>query len=409
MYDILQRKNKVLSDQAVTFAGKLVQQSSMSLGEEKVADLVQAKMEELGYENIFRDEFGNVVGMIIGREDGPTVLLNCHMDTVPVGSEDAWEDNPFSGKVEAGKLFGRGASDCKGGLAAQIYAGALLKRCLLPLKGNLIVAATVGEEQGSSVGVRGLMDKTLGDAGFEVDYAILGEPTELGLYYGHDGWMELEVKVEGENMFDVDDAAKAIFSDFKSRASQRQDAAGREDIDTDPPRYELVDGVRSATIGMMRRLNEAEEVSDVLNQVEHDATMAANGAGQVAVKVQVRQEKRQFYTGTQTIVQRVTNAWAIDPYHFLMERARQSLAAAGCEVRTGKWQLGRLGMGTAGSVLTKDYSIPAIGYGPGNEESSHGANEYVAVEKVKEAIYGTAAIVHSLIGIPVFGWTSDDI
>jgi len=50
------------------------------------------------------------------------------MDTVPVGSEDAWEDNPFSGKVEAGKLFGRGASDCKGGLAAQIYAGALLKR-----------------------------------------------------------------------------------------------------------------------------------------------------------------------------------------------------------------------------------------------------------------------------------------
>ena len=89
-----------------------------------------------------------------------------------------------------------------------------------------------------------------------------------------------------------------------------------------------------------------------------------------------------------------------------MERSRYALDAAGCQFRAGKWHLNRAGMATAGGVLTKDYDIPTIGYGPGNEEVIHGPNEYAEVEKIVEAVYGTSSIVHSLIGIPVFGWTS---
>jgi acetylornithine deacetylase len=66
-------------------------------------------------------------------------------------------------------------------------------------------------------------------------------------------------------------------------------------------------------------------------------------------------------------------------------------------------------MATAGGVLTKEYSIPTIGYGPGNEDVIHAPNEFVEVDKISEAVYGTASIVHSLIGVPVFGWTSDSI
>jgi len=66
-------------------------------------------------------------------------------------------------------------------------------------------------------------------------------------------------------------------------------------------------------------------------------------------------------------------------------------------------------MATAGGVLIKDYQTPAIGYGPGNEKVIHGPDEYVEVDKIVEAVYGTAAIVHSLIGVPVFGWTTDNI
>ena len=92
-----------------------------------------------------------------------------------------------------------------------------------------------------------------------------------------------------------------------------------------------------------------------------------------------------------------------------MERSRHALAAAGCRVNPGKWTLGRLGMGTAGGHLVTDYGVPTICYGPGLEEAAHTANEYVETGMIAEAVYGTASIVHSLVGIPVFGWTSDEI
>jgi acetylornithine deacetylase/succinyl-diaminopimelate desuccinylase-like protein len=64
-------------------------------------------------------------------------------------------------------------------------------------------------------------------------------------------------------------------------------------------------------------------------------------------------------------------------------------------------------MGTAGSILTKRFNIPTIGYGPGLEEAAHSENEYVETDKITEAILGTSSIVHSLVGVPVFGWTAD--
>jgi acetylornithine deacetylase/succinyl-diaminopimelate desuccinylase-like protein len=109
------------------------------------------------------------------------------------------------------------------------------------------------------------------------------------------------------------------------------------------------------------------------------------------------------------MVRRVVHAWTTDPFHPLMERARQSLSAAACMARPGKWALDRIGMGTAGSVLTREFHVPTIGYGPGTELMAHAVDESVNIEKVSEAVYGTAAIVHGLIGIPVFGWTADEI
>ena len=90
-----------------------------------------------------------------------------------------------------------------------------------------------------------------------------------------------------------------------------------------------------------------------------------------------------------------------------MDRARQALSSAGCKTQPGKWRLPRIGMGTAGSVLTKKFNVPTIGYGPGNEEAAHTANEYVEIDKITEGILGTASIIHNLVGIPVFGWTTD--
>ena len=400
MFTILKNKNEGLGRDVLAFAEELVRTPSVTDDESKVATLVESKMREIGYDKVFRDDAGNVVGVMIGREADPTVLLNCHLDTVkPSGNNPA--------RVEDGKLCGTGAADCKGGLAAQVFAGALLRRSLLPLRGNLVVAATVAEENGRSAGVRTLMERTLPALGMKPTFAILGEPTGLGLYYGHDGWMEMDVTIEGANPFHVDDAAKAIFADFG--AGENGNTPQLENVFISKPRFETVRGFRRATIPVTRRLGFGEDAGMVMNQFKHDAVLVAQTSGAVAVQVAVRKETRRLYNGHSTTVQHVTHAWAIDPFHPLMSRARQSLAAAGCEVRPGKWQLGRLGMGTAGSVLVQDFDVPTIGYGPGVEEQAHAADEFVSTAKITEAVYGTTAMVHGLIGIPVCGWTSDEI
>ena len=104
----------------------------------------------------------------------------------------------------------------------------------------------------------------------------------------------------------------------------------------------------------------------------------------------------------------VVAAWSTDPFSPLVDRARQALSAARLEARPGKWQLGRLGTGTAGGTLVRRYGIPTIGYGPGDEALAHAPDEYVELGRFEEAIVGTALIVHALAGVPTFGWTTDD-
>ncbi len=135
MYDILRRKNAGLKSEVVDFAQQLVRKPSPSLKEREIAGLIRRQMETIGYDKIIQDDSGNIIGIMFGREAGPTMLLNCHMDTVSP-EQGRWSNEPFSGRIKDGKLHGCGASDCKGGLAAQVFAGALLKRSLLPLRGN---------------------------------------------------------------------------------------------------------------------------------------------------------------------------------------------------------------------------------------------------------------------------------
>ncbi len=404
MYNLLKSKNDGLKDDLIAFTQKLIRTPSPSLGESEAATLVEQELKRIPCDKVFRDDVGNVIGLMLGREAEPTVLLNCHMDTVPVSHETLWKESPTSGSISEGRIYGLGAADCKGGLAAHVYTAALLKRSLLPLRGNLVIAATVAEENGCSIGVRHLMEKTLPAINLKPTYAILGEPTGLGLYYGHDGWVEMDINVEGNNPFLVDDAANAIFNEYSSRNT---DEPGT--LSLQRPRFRNDAGRRQATIQMNRRLRPAENVGSILTQTKHEANMVAQANGTVAVAVAVRQENQKLYTGQTTLVRRVVQAWMTDPFHVLMERARQALSAADCMARPGKWALDRIGMGTAGSVLTGEFHVPTIGYGPGSELMAHAVDESVSVEKVSEAVYGTAAMVHGLIGIPVFGWTADEI
>lgn len=124
------------------------------------------------------DGRGNVIAVLRGSGTGKSLMLNGHMDTVPAGNME----HPFKAEIRDGFLWGRGATDMKGGLAAMAYALILLHRMDLPLKGDVVFAGVIDEEAAKSTGSR-----FLAEHGPKTDYAIVGEPTELHPVIAHKG------------------------------------------------------------------------------------------------------------------------------------------------------------------------------------------------------------------------------
>jgi acetylornithine deacetylase len=126
----------------------------------------------------------NVVGRARGGGGGSTLLLNAHMDTV--GYEGM--ESPLEPRVEDGRLYGRGAYDMKGSLAAIMVAGAEAVRA--GLRGDVLVAA-VADEEVYSIGAEAAARR------YSADAAIVAEPTELRLVVAHKGFVWLEVETRG--------------------------------------------------------------------------------------------------------------------------------------------------------------------------------------------------------------------
>lgn len=406
MYKLLKEHANYLGKDAAEFTAELVRTPSPSLCENNVARLVEKKMTELGYDKVIVDDFGNVFGIIYGLESGPTVLLNSHMDTVVPDRENShWEFPPYSGEVEGDKLYGLGSADCKSGIAVQVYGGYLLKRTLLPLRGNLIVAATVSEENGLSLGVQHLISKTLADMKIKIDYAILGEPTDLGLFYGHDGWAEFKIGLDSPNPNFLHDAAQVVFQNLLNASSVRGNPGLIELMNVKEPRFDHENG--DAYITFNRRLFSGDDTETVAEKIREFSLQDLKEKRDLNLDIRVREESQKLNNGETVQVRYLSDAWGTNPFSPIMDRSRQALQSAGCKTEPGKWRLPRLGMGTAGSVLAKRFGIPTIGYGPGKEDEAHSPNEYVSLARITEGVLGTGSIVHSLAGIPVFGWTSD--
>ncbi len=130
----------------------------------------------------------SVVGKLDGRggRGGRSLMLNAHMDTVGV----AGMPEPFSGAVRDGKLYGRGSYDMKGSLAACLGAAKALADAKAPFKGSVLVAA-VADEENASIGTADLVGR------YQVDGAIVTEPTHLEICLAHKGFAWIEVATEG--------------------------------------------------------------------------------------------------------------------------------------------------------------------------------------------------------------------
>lgn len=141
----------------------------------------------------------NAVGTIYGSGGGRSLMFNGHVDVVPPGNVDRWTSgNPFSGRVDDDRVYGRGASDMKAGLVAQAFAVKALQRAGIRLKGDLVIEAVVGEEvMDHECGVTSAIDR-----GYRADAAVVAEPsgpTTLGVIPVTPGLLWFSVTVDGKS------------------------------------------------------------------------------------------------------------------------------------------------------------------------------------------------------------------
>jgi acetylornithine deacetylase/succinyl-diaminopimelate desuccinylase family protein len=129
----------------------------------------------------------NVVAEV-GSGDGSTLVFNGHLDTVPVG--EGWTVDPFAGEVRDGRVYGRGACDMLGGVAAMCSAAVALKRCGLPVGGRLVVHAVVDEEVDA-------IGSQLAAEEVDADWVIVAEPTGGKVYAFGKGQVNVEVTFKG--------------------------------------------------------------------------------------------------------------------------------------------------------------------------------------------------------------------
>ena len=171
-------------------------------GEGRVARFVAEIYERAGCEvDLFALEPGreNCVGRLRGEGGGRSLIFNGHLDVVPSGPPEEWTGgDPWSGRVEDGKVFGRGACDMKGGVVAQAFAALALRRAGVRLAGDLLLEAVVGEE---------MMEHQLGttacvERGYRADAAVVSEPsappTPLAVIPVTPGAMAFKLSVEGK-------------------------------------------------------------------------------------------------------------------------------------------------------------------------------------------------------------------
>jgi acetylornithine deacetylase len=214
--------------------------------------------DHVGEQSSYEDR-PNVAGVRSGTAEGRSILLNAHTDTVDPGDPTAWKGDPLSGNLEGDLLYGRGSCDMKGGLVTHLVALDALSDLGLGLRGDVTVAATVGEENGGL----GALSTVL--RGYSADAAIITEPTRLALVPAQGGSLVFRLKIPGRSAHAAvrDEGVSAlekfvpIFENLRELEQERNGVLSH-------PLYEGVRNKVPINVGVVRAGNWASTVPESL-------------------------------------------------------------------------------------------------------------------------------------------------
>lgn len=380
-----------------SFLRDLVRIPSFSCQEKNVAERLAAEMQAVGFDAVWTDRIGSVVGRI-GPETGPRLLYNGHMDTVGVGDLAAWTHDPFGAEVENGILYGRGAADMKGPLVSLVYGAKALKDSGVRLAGGLYVVGVVQEEPCEGYAMRVLIE----EEGIRPDWVLLAEPTNLQVSRGHRGRMELHVTIRGRSSHAsmphlgenaIYGAARIIFS-LELLADMLADDPFLGKGTLAVTRIENIAGSKNVipdrcTFVIDRRLTLGETEAKALAEIE--GVIAREG---VRAKVALAEFEYTSYTGYLCRDVEYYPAWVVPENHDLVRAtARAVREVTGARPTIGKWDFSTDGVYTVGVA-----GIPTVGMGPGEETQAHTADEHIRLADCYTAAQIYAQLAAELLG-----------
>lgn len=377
---------------------EMVRRPSLSGQEQEIAAFLKTRMEEYGFDSVTTDRYGSVLGCVRGRQPGKRVLLDGHIDVVPVADPLLWTHSPFGGEIVDGKLYGRGASDMKGGLSAMIEAAArFAEDTERDFAGEVWVACSVQEEMFEGVACR----ETIASA--RPDFVIIGEATSGTLKIGQRGRAEIVVETEGVSCHssNPDAGVNAVYHmvelipEIRKLTPAEHPLLGQgilelTDILSDPyPGASVVPGRCRATFDRRLLVGETEET--VLAQIDEAIARTQARLPGLKARAYLAEGESVCWTGASICAKRFFPAWVLERQDELVQKALEGLREAGIDAPVSHYAFC-----TNASAYCGEAGIPTVGFGPSLETLAHTADEYIELEQLHMACRGYCGILAAL-------------
>lgn len=377
------------TDACVDFLQRLIQTESMPGEEGDIAALMGSEMEKLGFDDVSTDAAGNVIGLVRGSGEAPSVMFNTHLDHVDAGDPADWPHPPFGGEVHDGVVWGRGAVDIKGPLAAQVYGVAALIDSGTRPPGDVYVTGVVQEEVGG-LGARH-MAETL-----RPDLIMIGEPSRNEVRRGHRGRIELRAVVRGKmahaSMTQIGRNPLTVIGRFLASLDELElpsdpnlgtCTVAPTLIATDQTSGNVIPGEVQLTLDCRTVTGQtAESTRDLLLPLLRAAEIDGSSSD-----ILIPMHERSSYAGLEMTYPADNPAHSLPADHVAVEAAAEVLAGPlGSPPPVDLWDFATDGGHFAVAGLT------CVGFGPGDDRLAHTVNEHILVDDLATGVRGNTAL-----------------
>lgn len=370
-------------DDLIQLCQELIRHPSPSGEEGDIARFVRSVMITLGYEDVYVDGYGSVVGTIDFGVPGPTLLMEAQMDHAEVGDVGEWRNYPFGGMIDRGRIYGRGATDQKGILAAMLTAlGWLKQRRPKGIHGKAVLAAMVHQETFERAASKLVVDRV------KPDRVVSGEPSELTVERGQRGRASIVLetfgRMEHSSMGDRSSAELIVnlVSEIGRRFTPRESpffgkgALTLTSLHSYPLDARTTMPVRCCAT-FDRRILPGESRDGVLEEIRSILSDVAPPSD-LGFQVSMDRGDGRCYTGAMIGSEGFAPAWQIDQDHPFIATVLEGVKSCGLEPILSH----RSGFGTNGCIYGGEMAIPTVIFGPSRRELAHVVDEYIEIDQL---------------------------